>query len=262
MHIHFTDSTYNGTRWTSLMSKNIIITGWPSTKDEVIDGVIMKGRYIIIPVELEQWVLDQLHLNHMVIEKTKLLMCTLVYWVKIETDKHIKGCNTWLEFQQIQPKEKTIHHDIPLRPWKVLGADIFHINNENYLCVIDYHSKFPVIKRMEGLSTESLITTTKVIFAEYSIPHKLMSDAGNNFVSEKFRTFCSRVNINQTVSLAYHHRNNGQVKASMKFIKCTIKNAQPLLVIFTWQYCKSILHHWGKVYLVCQHCCLIIWYTV
>ena len=59
-----------------------------------------------------------------------------------------------------------IHHDIPLRPWEVLGADIFHFNNKNYLCIVDFHSKFPVIKRMEGLSPESLITTTKVIFVE------------------------------------------------------------------------------------------------
>ena len=73
-------------------------------------------------------------------------MCKLVYQVNINTDieKHIKNCNTCLEFQQMQPKEKIIHHDIPLRPWEVLGADVFYLNNKNYLCIIDYHNKFPV----------------------------------------------------------------------------------------------------------------------
>ena len=70
----------------------------------------------------------------------------------------------------MQPKEKIIHHDIPLRPWEVLGADVFHFNNKNYLCIVDYYSKFPIIKKLEGLSAKSLITTTKVIFAEYGIP--------------------------------------------------------------------------------------------
>ena len=67
--------------------KNITITGWPRTKDKlhtdikpyryyrddlaVIDGVVMKGRYIIIPTELKQQALDQLHLNHISIEKNK-----------------------------------------------------------------------------------------------------------------------------------------------------------------------------------------------
>ena len=84
--------------------------------------------------------------------------------------KYIKNHATYLEFQQMQPNEKIIHHNTPLRLLKVLGADVFHFNNKNYLCIIDYHSKFPVIKRLEGLAVESLITTTKVIFAEYGIP--------------------------------------------------------------------------------------------
>ena len=112
-----------------------------------------------------------------------------------------------------------------------------------------------------GLSTESLITTTKVIFAEYGIPHRLMSDVGTNFVSETFRSFCNRLNIDQEVSSVYHHQSNGQVKACIKFIKCTIKNAQTPVVTFTWDYCKSVLHYWGKVYLVQQHCCLIVLYA-
>ena len=76
---------------------------------------------------------------------------------------------------------------------------------------------------LEELSAESLITTTKFIFAEYGIPQKLMSDAGTNFVSEKFWQFCKTINVEQAVSLAYHHQSNGQVEACIKFIKCTFK---------------------------------------
>ena len=170
-------------------------------------------------------VLDQLHTNRMGIGKTKVLVCESVYWVNINTGikKHIKNCNTCLEFQQMQPMEKIIHHKLHLRSWEVLGADVFHFNNKNYLCIVNYHSKFPVVKRMEGLSTENLIATAKVIFAEYGIPCKLMSDAGTNFVSDKFRKFCRSLNIEQAVSSAYHHQSNGQVKACIKFIKSTFK---------------------------------------
>ena len=163
--------------------------------------------------------------------------------------------------QQMESKEKIIHHDISLRPWEVLGVDIFHLNNKYYLCIIDYHSKFLVIRRMEGLSTESLITAIKVIFAEYGISCRLMSDAGTNLVSEKFRSFCSRLNIEQAVSSVY------QLVCSfhnicIKFIKCTIKNVQTPMMTFTWHYYKSVLYHWGKIYIVQQCCYLIIWYTV
>ena len=123
----------------------------------------------------------------------------------------------------MQPKEKIIHHDIPLRPWEVLGVDIFQLNNKNYLCIVDYHSKFLVIKKMEGLSAENLTAAVKIIFAEYGIPCRLMSDASSNFVSEKFRSFCSSLNIEQAVSSLYHYQSNGQVQGCIKFIKCTIK---------------------------------------
>ena len=74
----------------------------------------------------------------------------------------------------MQPKEKIIHHGIPLMPWEVVRADVFHFNNKNYSCVVDYNSKFPVIKRLEGLSVENLINTVKIkiIFAKYGIPQK------------------------------------------------------------------------------------------
>ena len=50
-----------------------------------------------------------------------------------------------------------------------------------------------------------------------------MSDAGTNFVLEKFRCFCRSINVEQAVSLAYHHQSNGQVEACIKFIKQTFK---------------------------------------
>ena len=105
------------------------------------------------------------------------------------------------------------------------------------MCIVDYHGKFPVIKRMEGLSAENLIPTTKVIFAEYGILHRLMSDAGSNFVSEKFRGFCSSLNIEQAVPSLYHHQSNGQVKACIKFIikgtirKCSDSNGDIHMVL-------------------------------
>ena len=83
-----------------------------------------------------------------------------------------------------------IHHDIPVRPWDVIDADMFTVNNKHYLCIVDYHSKFPIIKKAENLSADSLILTCKVIFVEYGIPKKIMSDAGSNFISDKFKTFC------------------------------------------------------------------------
>ena len=50
-----------------------------------------------------------------------------------------------------------------------------------------------------------------------------MSDAGGNFISEKFKSFSNSLNVEQAVSLSYHHQSNRQVEACIKFIKHTIK---------------------------------------
>ena len=61
------------------------------------------------------------------IEKTKLLAHESVYWSSINADieNYINHCAVCLEFQQTQPKEKIIHHNIPPRPQEVIGADVF-----------------------------------------------------------------------------------------------------------------------------------------
>ena len=168
--------------------KHFILTGLPHSKDEiseelklywsyrdkiaVINGIMLMGRHIIIPNSLRQQVLNQLHIIHMGIEKTKLLVYKCVYWHSINADieKCIKQCATCLEFQQMQLREKIIHHEIPLRPWEAVGADIFHFNNINYLCDIDYNRKFPIIRKLQGLSVEHLINAVTPIFTKYGIP--------------------------------------------------------------------------------------------
>ena len=70
----------------------------------------------------------------------------------------------------------------PSKPWDKIGADMFTLNKKHYLCIVDYHSKFPIIKKAEDLSADSLILTCKVIFAEYGIPRRIMSDSGGNFI--------------------------------------------------------------------------------
>ena len=87
-----------------------------------------------------------------------------------------------------------------MRPWDITGADIFQLNKRNYMCIVDYHSKFPVVKGMDRLTADSLIAAVKFILEDYGIPHRIMSDGESNFTSEKFKNFCNSINIKQAVS--------------------------------------------------------------
>ena len=83
--------------------KNSIIAGWLNTRDElhnnlslywsyrddlvVIDGVVKKGRHIIIPAVLKQQVLDQPpHKSYGYQKNQVTCMHESIYWVDINTD--------------------------------------------------------------------------------------------------------------------------------------------------------------------------------
>ena len=50
--------------------------------------------------------------------------------------------------------------------WEVVGADIFMINGKTLLCITNYHSKFPMAKKVNSLLADDLGQMTKLIFAE------------------------------------------------------------------------------------------------
>ena len=112
-----------------------------------------------------------------------------------------------------------------------IGGNMFTLPNGKYLCIIDYHTKFPIFKKTEDLTVDSLILACKIMFSEYGLPRKIISDAcGNlisdacgNFTSEKFEKLCRKLNIECAASSSYQHQNNGQVEICIKLVKCTLK---------------------------------------
>ena len=51
-----------------------------------IDGIMLKWRHIVIPESLQRQALDKLYVNHIGIDKTKLLACKLIYWPDMNND--------------------------------------------------------------------------------------------------------------------------------------------------------------------------------
>ena len=79
----------------------------------------------------------------------------------------------------MQSKERIIHHEIPGKPWKILGPEFFFFfYNKYYLTIVGYHSKFAIIKKTDDFSVASLILPYEAIFAEYRPPKKNVIHGG------------------------------------------------------------------------------------
>ena len=140
----------------------------------VIDGITMKGRRIIIPASLQERALDQLQINYMGIEKTSVLMCKYIYGINdnVDLENVIKNFPVYHSFQVTQPKDKMLSHKILGRLWEWVGGGILSINNKYDVCIVEYYSRFPVMKQIEGFTTDNLIKTCKLFFAKYRLPSK------------------------------------------------------------------------------------------
>ena len=245
--------------------KSFINHGWPDKRadcpshlygywnyrDEltVANGLILKGTRIIIPKSLQPEVLVQLHYAHQGVEKCKLRAKGSVFWANINADieNMIKGCSPCQHNQHVNVKEPLTPHDIPPKPWHTLGSDLFFWNNESYLLVSDYLSKFPVIRKLCNIQSNTVIAHMKSIFEEHGIPSKLVTGNDTQFTSSSFAEFRKSYGFEHVTTSPYYSQANGFIERNVQTVKnllqkCKESGSDPHLAMLCLQT-TPIDHH-------------------
>ena len=189
----------------------------------------MKGDRIIIPTNVRPDILAKLHEAHQGVEKTRLRARTCVFWINMNKDIEcmIQRCGICQHELRSQSAEPLMQHDIPTRPWQVVGTDLFSIGRDNYLIVADYHSKFPFVERIEGKATSELIVNlTKRIFSEHGSPDRVISDNGGHFASHAYRLFADKWGFDHITSSPHFPQSNGFIEHQIQTVKRTMKKHQ------------------------------------
>ena len=82
--------------------------------------------------------------------------------------------------------------------WLVLT--LFVVKNKTLPCFVDDYSKFPIVKKEDSLAADDLVKPAKIMFNEFELPNKVISDAGLNFISNTVRQFCRQMDIEQAIT--------------------------------------------------------------
>ena len=92
----------------------------------------MKGDRLVIPLSLQAEVLTKLHVAHQGIEKTRLRARSCVYWKSIskDIDDIVRKFAACQQLQKCQEHEPLIQHELPTRPWQIIGTDLFMIGQD------------------------------------------------------------------------------------------------------------------------------------
>ena len=180
-------------------------------------------------------------------DKCKMHMSNCCYWLNVnkEIEGMIRNCPTCLEFATAKPKIKKkdmLHHEIPHIPWTKLATDIFYFQGTNYLILVDYTSKFPVVKQLQKIDQRAVITALEETFTERGYPDELVSDNGPCYRGEQFCEFLKTKGIKHTTSSPYYPQSNGLAEAYVKVVKNMMKKAQKCKIRFNdmlYQYRTS-----------------------
>ena len=190
------------------------------------NGLLFKVDRLIVPEVERNYILDLLHYGHYGIKHTQDRARESVFWPGITKDikNQVKDCVICQQNSTSQTKEIMHPHNTPKGPWMKLGVDLFEHNKKQYLLVVDYFSKFPIIRKLHSLSTGSIISELKGIFSENSIPETLISDGGPQFRSE-FKEFACEWGFEHLQSSPHYHQSNGEAERFVRTIKDTLSKA-------------------------------------
>ena len=187
----FRHSTKNDSTLTKL--KHALHTGWPvcpkdcgpELKDywtypeeiSIEDGILFKGHRWIVPTSERQSTLKILHIGQYGIDKITLQARESVFWPGISNDikTPAETCTVCQENSISQPNETQQPTEIPLHALERLGIDLLELNKEHFLLVVDYCRRFPILRKLNNLSTATTLLHLKQISSEYGIPKTVVT---------------------------------------------------------------------------------------
>lgn len=222
--------------------KKWVVTGWPcyskipdklkaywNVRNSLIicNGLLLKDNKIVVPLSLQKEVLNKIHYNHLGIQKCRLRAKGAVYWPNINKDIElkVKSCDLCAKYQDSKSKELMRPSETPDDSWQIVGIDIFHINNMNFLLVIDYFSKYVEIALLKKIDSNHVISELVPIFARFGIPSVLKSDGGRQLTSEQFKQFAKDFDMELVNSSPVYAQSNGMVERAIQTVKKMLNKA-------------------------------------
>ena len=142
-----------------------------------------------------------------------------------EIELTIKSCLGWKPTQRV-PSTVPVHPwEWPSSPWQRIHiAFVIPYINSMFLVVVDAHSRWLEIERMNTTTLETTIETPQKLVARYGITAQLVSDNGSQFTSEVFQQFLTKNGIKHITSGPYHPATNRLAECGVGSLKNAMKS--------------------------------------
>ena len=90
--------------------------------------------------------------SHLGVQKCLRRARDIVFWPGIngQIKESVAKCAICNEIRNSQAKIPMKPHEVPIRPWQILGTDIFELDSEHYTVLVDSYSKFFEVSKLNG----------------------------------------------------------------------------------------------------------------
>ncbi|XP_037555124.1 uncharacterized protein K02A2.6-like [Dermacentor silvarum] len=215
------------------------LSKYSSVADEpsVCDGVLLKGARIVIPSSLRPAALTLLHEGHQDINMTKALARESVWWPGISADiaSLVTNCEQCTS-THVNLAEPLVSAALRGRPWEFLGIDLFHLNGQTFILVVDYYSSFSEVVTLRSTTAQAVIDALKAVISRHGITQEVRLNNGPPFSSQEFAAFAASYGFNHVTSSPHYAQSNGGAKRMARTIKDLFrKSKDPHLALLSYR---------------------------
>lgn len=226
-------------------SKNKVVPklqAYWSVKDElsINDNLLMRGTRLLIPESLQKQVLEKIHEGHQGITKCRARAREAVWWPGISTQIEfaVRSCPQCVQHSN-NSHEPMIASEFPSRAWQIVAMDLFKLEQQWYLVVTDYYSRYFEIAELSSLKSRAIINHCKSIFSRHGIPETVRSDNGPQFGTldfSEFKQFSESYGFKLITSSPKYSQSNGFAEAAVKIAKLRLKKSEdPFLALLAYR---------------------------
>ena len=146
-----------------------------------------------------------------------------VYWPRINKDilKQYQSCKTCIKYSKAQRTEPLQSHSTPELPWDTVATDLFKTKNSEYLLLVDYYSRFPVLCKLGSTTSKVLVQEIKAAFAELGAPNIIVSDGGPQYTPTELKDSTKQCQIEHRVSSPRNPQSNGMAAHCVQTMKAS-----------------------------------------
>ena len=223
--------------------KHYISTGWPAKRSQIPvflhpywnyrdeltieKGILMKNSKVLIPETLRQKYLMQIHHGHQGIEACRSRAREFVFWVNINSDlkEMVEKCDICQSQQNSTAIVQKYVSEVPPHPWHTLGSDLFYFQRIDFLVIVDYFSKYLIVRKIPNSTSSAVIKELGMIFSEFGNPQIFRSDNGPCYSSQEFKFFMQNWQVKHRTSSPHYPQSNGLAESMVKVSKNLIEKA-------------------------------------